>query len=88
MLRIHCEGQPGHGSLLLDNTAGEKARIIINKLYELREQEKKKLEDDPNLTDSDVTTVNMSIMEVSVYCFCCHLGKFVCLFFFSGWRSK
>lgn len=61
---LHCPGQPGHGSLLLDNTAGEKVRKILDKFYEFREQERKKL-DDPNVTIGDVTTVNLTIMEVS-----------------------
>ncbi|KAF2904641.1 hypothetical protein ILUMI_01525 [Ignelater luminosus] len=29
-LHIHCPGQPGHGSLLLDNTAGEKGGVQSN----------------------------------------------------------
>jgi aminoacylase len=35
-LKIHCSGRPGHGSLLLDNTAGEKATHILNKLFAFR----------------------------------------------------
>ncbi|KAF2893524.1 hypothetical protein ILUMI_12649 [Ignelater luminosus] len=62
---IHCPGQPGHGSLLLDNTAGEKARKILDKFYEFREQERRKLED-PNVTTGDVTTVNLTIMKGGV----------------------
>lgn len=66
VLRIHCQGQAGHGSLLLDNTAGEKVRVILDKFYEFREQEKKKLDDDPNLNTGDVTSVNLTIVEVSL----------------------
>lgn len=66
-MRIHCSGQPGHALLLLDNTAGEKAEKIIHKLYEFRRQEKQKLENDSNLTISDVTTVNLTMMEVRMY---------------------
>lgn len=61
---IHCPGQPGHASLLLENTAGEKVRKISNRFYEFREQEKRKLEEDPNLVLGDVTSVNLTIMEV------------------------
>ncbi|KAF2886891.1 hypothetical protein ILUMI_19282, partial [Ignelater luminosus] len=61
-LDLHCPGQPGHGSLLLDNTAGEKAKKILDKFYEFREQERKKLEN-PNVTTGDVTTVNLTIMK-------------------------
>ncbi|KAF2880505.1 hypothetical protein ILUMI_25676 [Ignelater luminosus] len=63
---IHCPGQPGHGSLLLDNTAGEKVKKILDKFYEFRDHEKKRIEEDPNITDSDVTSVNLTIMKGGV----------------------
>ncbi|XP_041982810.1 aminoacylase-1A-like [Aricia agestis] len=59
-MHVHCAGQPGHGSLLLPNTAGEKLRIIINKFMTLRDEQKKILDSDPKLTIGDVTTVNMT----------------------------
>jgi len=65
-LFIHCPGQPGHGSLLLDNTAGEKVRYILNKFYDFRQQEKKKLEDNSSLTIGDVTTVNLTQLKGGV----------------------
>lgn len=65
-LRIHCPGNPGHGSLLLDDTAGEKVRIILDRLFTFRDQEKKKLHDNPSLTIGDVTTVNLTQMKVCV----------------------
>lgn len=64
-MNVHCPGQPGHGSLLLDNTAGEKASKMLDKFYEFRDHEKKKLED-PSLTSGDVTAVNLTIMEVLI----------------------
>lgn len=64
-LHIHCPGQPGHGSLLLNNTAGEKVAYILNKFYEFRESEKKKLKDNPEYTIGDVTTVNLTQIHVS-----------------------
>ena len=30
-IRIVCPGSPGHGSMFLEDTAGEKARIVINR---------------------------------------------------------
>ncbi|KRT83487.1 Peptidase [Oryctes borbonicus] len=63
---IHCPGQPGHGSLLLDNTAGEKVHYIINKLMTLREQEKKKLENNPSLSIGDVITINLTQLHGGV----------------------
>ena len=50
----------------LENTAGEKAQKIINKLLEFREQEKKRLEENLELTLGDVTTVNLTLMEGGV----------------------
>lgn len=64
-LHIHCSGQPGHGSLLLENTAGEKVNYILQKFHEFREGEKKKLRDNPKLTIGDVTTVNVTQIHVS-----------------------
>ncbi|XP_011297555.1 aminoacylase-1 [Fopius arisanus] len=40
---VHCHGQPGHGSLMLPNTAGEKIRVIIDRFMDLRAQEASKL---------------------------------------------
>lgn len=64
-LHIHCPGNPGHGSLLLDNTAGEKVAYILNKFNTFRQNEKQKLLDNPSLTIGDVTTVNLTQMKVS-----------------------
>lgn len=65
-MRVHCPGRPGHGSLLPENTAGAKARKILNKFYKFREQEEDKLKHDPNLTSGNITSVNLTIMEVSL----------------------
>lgn len=62
---FHISGTPGHGSLLLKNTAGQKARYIIDKLMDMREQEVMKLENNPEFTIGDVTTVNVTMMTVS-----------------------
>ncbi|KAL0880830.1 hypothetical protein ABMA27_002014 [Loxostege sticticalis] len=59
-MHIHCPGQPGHGSLLLPNTAGEKLRYIIDQFMDLRKQQKKILDSDSKLTIGDVTSVNMT----------------------------
>ncbi|KAK4875016.1 hypothetical protein RN001_011438 [Aquatica leii] len=63
---IHCPGQPGHGSLLLDNTPGEKIRYLIDKFSDFRAQEKHKLDTNPNLTIGDVTTVNLTMLKGGV----------------------
>lgn len=59
-----CTGQAGHGSLLLDNTAGEKLRIILDRFFEFREREKQKLENDPSLTAGDVLSLNLTKVMV------------------------
>lgn len=63
-MHIHCPGNPGHGSLLLDNTAGEKVNYILNKFFEFRRREKQKLAENPTWTIGDVTTVNLTQMKV------------------------
>ncbi|XP_065214154.1 aminoacylase-1-like [Planococcus citri] len=61
-----CCGNAGHGSLLHENTAAEKVQYLINKFFEYREQQKKKLHSDPNLLIGDVTTVNLTKLEGGV----------------------
>ncbi|XP_039440155.1 aminoacylase-1B-like [Culex pipiens pallens] len=63
---FHISGTPGHGSLLLKGTAGEKARYVIDKLMDMRAREVKKMEDNPELTIGDVTTVNITMMSGGV----------------------
>ncbi|KAF5287546.1 hypothetical protein FQR65_LT12217 [Abscondita terminalis] len=63
---IHCPGQTGHGSLLLENTAGEKIQYLINKFYNFRAEQKQMLDSNPNLTLGDVTTVNVTILKGGV----------------------
>lgn len=58
-----CRGQGGHGSLLLKNTPGEKVHYIIDKFTEFRKQESAKLENNPELTIGDVTTVNLTMLS-------------------------
>jgi aminoacylase len=63
---VHCPGTPGHWSLLLPDTAGEKVRIIIDRFMDFREQEKKKLDSNPSLTVGDITTVNLTQLKVTM----------------------
>lgn len=58
-----CNGQSGHGSLLLKNTPGEKIHYIIDKWMQFRKQESAKLENQPELKIGDVTTVNLTILS-------------------------
>ncbi|XP_026754819.1 aminoacylase-1-like [Galleria mellonella] len=59
-LHVNCTGPPGHGSLLIPNTAGEKLRYIIDKFMDFREEQNKILHGDSKLTIGDVTTVNLT----------------------------
>lgn len=63
-VNIVCPGTDGHGSLLHDNTAGEKIQYIIDKFMEFRKNEKQKLNSNPEFTVGDVTTVNLTILRV------------------------
>lgn len=67
VLAVHftISGTPGHGSLLLPGTAGEKARKLIDKMMDFRQSEEQRLEANNELTVGDVTTVNLTMMSVS-----------------------
>ncbi|ENN74981.1 hypothetical protein YQE_08438, partial [Dendroctonus ponderosae] len=62
-LVIHFPGTPGHGSLLLKDTAGEKVALFLNTLFEFRRSQVLKLAGDPTLTLGDVTTVNLTQLK-------------------------
>lgn len=61
---IKCTGKPGHGSLMPDNTVGEKFMKVIDKFMEFREKEKNRLRNS-NLKIGDVTSVNLTQVRVS-----------------------
>lgn len=61
-----CNGQSGHGSLLLKGTPGEKIHYIIDKFAQFRKQESAKLDNDPKLKIGDVTTVNLTMLSGGV----------------------
>lgn len=65
-LNFQCRGTTGHGSLLLKDTAGEKARYIIDRMMDFRENEVKRLENNPDFTIGDVTTVNLTVIKGGV----------------------
>lgn len=62
-VELICEGQAGRGSILLENTAGEKLHYMLKKFVEFRKQEILKLKDNPKLTLGDTTTVNMTMLQ-------------------------
>ncbi|XP_011638967.1 aminoacylase-1 [Pogonomyrmex barbatus] len=65
-VEIRCSGTPGHGSIMLDNTAGEKLRVIIDRFMDFRASEKAKLPDLKNEITKwvtmlgNVTSVNLT----------------------------
>lgn len=65
-MQFRCSGTPGHGSLLLKNTAAEKVRYLIDKFMDYRANEVHKLENNPEFTIGDVTTVNLTMMRGGV----------------------
>lgn len=64
-VRIHCPGTSGHGSLLLDNTAGEKVRIVIDHFMDFRSKEAGKLKDHTYFL-GDITTINLTSLQGGV----------------------
>ena len=62
-VEVECQGTPGHGSILHDNTAGEKIRVIIDRFMDFRAKEKEKLKD-PEKQLGDVTTINLTQLKV------------------------
>ncbi|XP_065088295.1 aminoacylase-1-like [Ochlerotatus camptorhynchus] len=65
-VHFFISGTAGHGSLLLNGTAGEKARYLIDKMIDFRQQEEQRLENNPELTLGDVTTINLTMMSGGV----------------------
>ena len=59
----HCPGNPGHGSILYENTAGEKLRNVIDKFMNFRESEKAKLKD-PKVKEHEVISINLTMIKV------------------------
>ncbi|KAL0115587.1 hypothetical protein PUN28_010833 [Cardiocondyla obscurior] len=59
-VRIKCAGSTGHGSMLLDNTAGEKLRVVLDHFHDFRASEKAKMDLDKNIFAGSVTSVNLT----------------------------
>jgi aminoacylase len=59
-------GHTGHGSMLLKNTAGEKVRNLLDRFIDYRKTQVKLLDDHPELTIGDVTTVNITMLQGGV----------------------
>lgn len=66
--RMHfkCNGTSGHGSLLHENTAGEKIRRILDRVMDYRAEQVELLKNNPDFSIGDVTTVNLCILKGGV----------------------
>ncbi|KAK6174931.1 hypothetical protein SNE40_013487 [Patella caerulea] len=62
-VRVECQGQPGHGSQFIENTAAQKIQKVINRFLSFRDEEEKRLKSDESLSLGHVTTVNMTMMD-------------------------
>ena len=60
-------GNTGHALRFIENTAAEKLQTVINKMLDFRRKEKDRLESDSSLGLGDVTSVNMTIIQVRSY---------------------
>lgn len=61
-IEVTCPGNPGHGSMFIENNAGEKLRRVIESFLTLRDKEEARMKAN-NLTLGDVTTVNLTVIE-------------------------
>lgn len=59
-------GTAGHGSLLIKNTATEKLRRLLDKIFDYRETQVAKLRNNPDFTIGDVTTLNVTMVNGGV----------------------
>jgi aminoacylase len=65
-LRVTFRGNPGHASRFIQDIAAEKMVRFSNKMMDYRKAQYDKLMGDPNVTDGDVTCVNMTMLSGGV----------------------
>jgi aminoacylase len=53
-------GQPGHGSLLLENTAAENLRVLLAKIFDYRSAQENLMMENSQLTIGDITSLNVT----------------------------
>lgn len=59
-------GVPGHGSMMLKNTAGEKVQKLLERFINFRDSQMKRLDENSKLTVVDVTTLNITKLSGGV----------------------
>lgn len=62
---VKCSGKTGHSSKLVDITAGEKMRIIIDRFMDYRASEKEKWKD-PKMDAGKITSINLTMLRVRI----------------------
>lgn len=62
-IEMKISGTAGHGSLLLQSTAGEKLNRILSEYIQFRNKEYRKLTGNPKLSIGDVTTANLTVIN-------------------------
>ena len=65
-VRVKCEGNPGHGSRFIQNTAAEKLQKVIKSFLDFRHSEEERLNKSSCMFLGDVTSVNMTMLEGGV----------------------
>uniref|UniRef100_A0A8D0G1W9 N-acyl-aliphatic-L-amino acid amidohydrolase n=1 Tax=Sphenodon punctatus TaxID=8508 RepID=A0A8D0G1W9_SPHPU len=65
-IKVKAQGNPGHGSRFIENTAAEKLHRVITSLLAFREREKQRLKSEEHLTLGDVTSLNLTLLEGGV----------------------
>ncbi|XP_069679120.1 aminoacylase-1-like [Periplaneta americana] len=61
-LTFHVNGTGGSAENILEETAAEKVRIIVDRAMEFRQTQKDLLDSDHTLTTGDVTTINLTMI--------------------------
>lgn len=62
-IKMICEGQGGHGSMMIENTPGQKVHYMLDKMMQLRDREAQRLKNDPKMTQGDITSINLTMIE-------------------------
>eukprot|EP00050_Salpingoeca_kvevrii_P011550 m.16220 g.16220 ORF g.16220 m.16220 type:complete len:456 (+) comp3484_c0_seq1:29-1396(+) len=64
-VRVTFEGNPGHASAFIKNTAASKLKAVMDKVFAFRDEQERRLEQ-PDTRLGDVTSVNMTIVQGGV----------------------
>ncbi|XP_065365578.1 aminoacylase-1-like [Calliphora vicina] len=65
-INFKFNGPAGHGSILMDNTSGEKLANFLNKIISFRSAETKRLKTNSDLKGGDVTSINLTMLKGGV----------------------